>query len=87
MATDKNIRGDEGETAELGAESLWTEAQTAEFLNLTVKALQARRQRGDPPAYVKLGPSKRAPVRYPPKGVREMVSAGHRTSTSQTATE
>jgi hypothetical protein len=62
---------------------LLTEAQTAERYNLSPKALQARRQRGDPPRYIKLGQGKRAPVRYPEKWIDEDLAAGERTSTSQ----
>ncbi len=64
---------------------LLTERETATRLKLTPKALQARRQRGDPPRYVKLGTGKRAPVRYPERWLDEDIAAGERRSTSQTA--
>jgi hypothetical protein len=62
---------------------LLTEQETAERLGLTQKCLQARRQRGEEPRYVKLGPGKRAPVRYPEQWIDELVAAGERSSTSE----
>jgi hypothetical protein len=102
MATDKNIRradgsfrgsGERAPTAPLSTnnstgppEPLLTEVEVARIMGLTVKALQARRQRGLPPAYVKLGSGKRAPVRYRQSVIYRLIEAGTRTSTSDPGT-
>jgi len=65
---------------------LLTERELAERLNLTVAALQARRQRGAGHRYIKLGPGKRAPVRYPEAWVDEDLAAGVRSSTGDPGT-
>ena len=101
MATDKNIRRADGAFRGNGGRApivplsttsgldppsrMLTEAEVAEIMRLTVKALQRRRQLGLPPAYIKLGPGKRAPVRYEPSVIRAEIDSGRRTSTSQQA--
>ena len=100
MATDKNIRRADGAFRGNGGRAplaslstisgadpprLLTEVEVAEIMRLTVKALQRRRQLGLPPAYIKLGPGKRAPVRYEPSVIRAEIDSGRRTSTSQQA--
>lgn len=40
---------------EVVAEKLWSEKEVAAYLGLTVKALQKRRNKGQPPPYLKLG--------------------------------
>ncbi len=46
---------------------LWTEADLAKRWNKSVKTIQAQRQRGDGPQYIKIGNS----VRYRPTVVEE----------------
>ncbi|MCB1773858.1 MAG: helix-turn-helix domain-containing protein [Gammaproteobacteria bacterium] len=55
-----------------------TETQAAEFLNLSKKTLQAWRQSGEGPPYLKLGRA----VRYEADAIRDWVKERERHSTS-----
>ena len=59
-------------------EGLLTEGQAADFLNVTKRALQAWRQRGGGPDYVKAG----SLVRYRPVALTDFVDANTRRHTS-----
>ncbi len=63
-------------------EQLRTEHEAAAILGLTSKTLQKRRAEGRPPEFIKLGPGKRAPVRYADSVLRKLIESGQRTSTS-----
>ena len=68
--------------AQLASDQLVSETEAAEFLNITPSALRGRRQRGVPPAFIKLGDGPKAPVRYSMRTLQEMVHRGTRTSTN-----
>jgi hypothetical protein len=59
---------------------LLDERALAELLDVSVRTLQAERQRGDGIPFIKLGRS----VRYDPKVVEQYLRAQTRVSTSQT---
>jgi hypothetical protein len=64
-------------------EQLRTEREAAAILGLTIKTLQKRRVEGRPPEFIKLGDSKRSPVRYADSVLRRLIESGQRTSTSE----
>jgi len=64
-------------------DALMTEAQTAEFLQVSIRTLQANRVRGGGPPYVKLGRS----VRYRRRDVIAWLDQRLRVHTSQSAAE
>ena len=65
--------------ANTAADQLLTEAQAAEYLNISIRTLQAWRVQGGGPRYSKLGRS----VRYRQRDLDAFVEAHLTSSTSQ----
>jgi hypothetical protein len=72
--------------ADLDDDQLVPTRPAASFLGVTTKCLEARRLRGEPPEFVKLGDGPKAPVRYRVGTLRELVRRGLRRSTSDPGT-
>ena len=63
--------------------TLWTEQRLADQFNISVRTLQAQRQKGEGIPYVKIGRA----VRYEPETVENYLAAQRRISTQQEATK
>lgn len=64
------------ERNEPSVDSLLTPAEVARLLRVTPATLANWRARGDGPEFVKLGPSRQAPVRYYPSVIDAWISSG-----------
>jgi predicted DNA-binding transcriptional regulator AlpA len=66
---------------------LMTCSETADFLRLHESTLERMRGNGSGPPFIKLGPGKKAPVRYSRADVVAWIEKQRRNSTSEDAFE
>lgn len=60
-----------------------TTQMAADYLGLAKKTLEGMRLSGSGPKFFKVGPGRRAPVRYTYDDIDAWVGAGHAASTSE----